>query len=264
MEKEITYSMKITISPSRKEMGIAAGKCGERLLVDLLSEKETVRIIMGSAPSQDDVLGYLRECHTIDWSRVEVFHMDEYIGISPDSPASFSNYLERTMFRRINVKEFHKIIADKKSPQTVCDEYAKLLLAKPVDLVFLGIGENGHIAFNDPQMADLKDPCAMKIVTLDDICRMQQVHDGCFGTLDDVPKTALSLTVPMLMSGKHLVCTVPTGKKNKACLRLVMGSISAECPATAMRLHPDCNVFMDQDSGRGIPELETVDTKLGK
>ncbi|MEA4863990.1 MAG: 6-phosphogluconolactonase, partial [Sphaerochaeta sp.] len=143
--------------------------------------------------------------------------------------------------------------------QKVCDEYASLLLAAPIDVVFLGIGENGHIAFNDPEMANLKDPLAMKIVTLDEVCRMQQVHDGSFRTLADVPKQALSLTVPMLMSGAHLVCTVPTAKKNKACLRMVMGTVSAACPATAMRIHPDCNLFLDNESGKGIAEFETAD-----
>ncbi|MEA4866715.1 MAG: hypothetical protein VB088_15115, partial [Sphaerochaeta sp.] len=109
MNKAITYSMKMTVSPSRREMGLAAGACGEQLLVDLLSQKETVRIIMGSAPSQDDVLGYLRNSNKIDWSRVEVFHMDEYIGISPSNPASFSHYLEKTLFSTIKVKAFNKI-----------------------------------------------------------------------------------------------------------------------------------------------------------
>lgn len=263
MNTTLTYSMKMTIAPSRKEMGIAAGRCGEELLVSLLAAKETVRVIMGSAPSQDDVLGYLKASKKIDWSRIEVFHMDEYIGISADDKAAFSNYLDRTLFNTLKVKAFHKILAETKDPQTVCDEYSKLLLAEPIDVVFLGIGENGHIAFNDPDMADLKDPLAMKIVSLDDVCRMQQVHDGCFKTFDDVPKQALSLTVPTLMSGAHLVCTVPTAKKNNACLRMIMGSISAECPATAMRLHPDCNFFMDNESGRGVAEFETVETVIG-
>lgn len=263
MNTTLTYSMKMTIAPSRKEMGIAAGRCGEEHLVSLLAAKETVRVIMGSAPSQDDVLGYLKASKKIDWSRIEVFHMDEYIGISADDKAAFSNYLDRTLFNTLKVKAFHKILAETKDPQAVCDEYSKLLLAEPIDVVFLGIGENGHIAFNDPDMADLKDPLAMKIVSLDDVCRMQQVHDGCFKTFDDVPKQALSLTVPTLMSGAHLVCTVPTAKKNNACLRMIMGSISAECPATAMRLHPDCNFFMDNESGRGVAEFETVETVLG-
>ncbi|MDC7230432.1 MAG: 6-phosphogluconolactonase [Sphaerochaetaceae bacterium] len=264
MDNAFTYSMKMTISPTRKEMGQSAGQCGEELLVSLLAQKETVRVIMGSAPSQDDVLGYLRESKKIDWARVEVFHMDEYIGISPDDKAAFSNYLDRTLFHSVKVKAFHKIVANNQFPQSVCDEYSKLLLAAPIDIVFLGIGENGHIAFNDPEMADLKDPLPMKIVTLDNVCRMQQVHDGCFNSFEEVPNKALSLSVPMLMSGSHLVCTVPTAKKNKACLRMIMGSISAECPATAMRLHPDCNLFMDNESGHGIPDFETVETVLSK
>ncbi len=258
MDKTITYSMKMTVSPSRKEMGLAAGACGEKLLVDLLAKKETVRVIMASAPSQNEVLDYLKNSDKIDWSRVEVFHMDEYIGISLDNPASFSNFLDRKLFDTIKVKAFHKIVTDINDPQKSCDEYASHLQEFPIDIVFLGIGENGHIAFNDPEMANLKDPLPMKVVTLDEVCRMQQVHDGSFKTLEDVPKQAVSLSVSMLMSGAHLVCAVPTAKKNEACLRMIMGTVSAECPATAMRIHPDCNIFMDNESGHGIAELETA------
>ena len=151
-----------------------------------------------------------------------------------------------------------------KAFRKICKEYGALLNEAPIDLVFLGIGENGHIAFNDPAMADLRDPLTMKVVQLDDACRMQQVHDGCFPTIDAVPKQAVTLTVPTLLKGSHLVCTVPTIRKNNACLRLVMGSISAACPATAMRIHPDANIFMDNESGKGIPEFETAETCIGK
>ncbi len=260
----ISYSMRMTIAPDRKTMGVLAGKCGEAILCSLLEKKNTLRIIMGSAPSQDEVLAYLRGSNKIDWSRIEVFHMDEYIGISPDNPASFSNYLARTLLDHVPVKAFHRIISEGKDPQAVCAEYGALIEKAPIDMVFLGIGENGHIAFNDPAMADLKDPLTMKIVQLDDICRMQQVHDGCFPNFDAVPKQAFTLTVPVLMSGAHLVCTVPSARKNAACLSLVMGPVSAACPCTAMRIHPDANVFMDNESGKGIPEFETAEKVLGE
>ncbi|MFA6845342.1 MAG: 6-phosphogluconolactonase [Sphaerochaetaceae bacterium] len=264
-DKSIMYSFKVSISSSRKEMGIAAGKCAEELLCTLLSKKETVRVIMASAPSQDDILGFLQNSIKIDWSRIEVFHMDEYVGVSPDDRVSFSNYLQRTLFDKHKVKAFHRIITNTNKPiQDVCDEYSKELLKNPIDLVFLGIGENGHIAFNDPSMADLKDPKIMKEVSLDEVCRMQQVHDGCFPTFDAVPKTALTLTVPTLMSGAHLVCTVPTLKKNSAVKKLLLGPVSVSCPSTAMRLHPDCNLFLDNESGRGIPSMEGVETILAR
>ncbi len=257
-----TYSLRTTIAESREEMGTAAGICGEQLLVSLLGEKETVRIIMGSAPSQDEVLGYVRDSTKIDWSRVEIFHMDEYIGVSPENPVSFSNYLERTVIGQIPVKGFHKMIIDPDNPEASCLEYSRHLMEAPIDLVFLGIGENGHIAFNDPAMADLKDPLAMKVVTLDAECRMQQVHDGCFANFDLVPQYAVTLTVPTLMSGRHLICTVPGRQKNNACLCMLMGPVSAECPATAIRVHRDCHLFLDHESGRGVAELETAILKL--
>lgn len=258
----ISYSMHVSISPTREEMGIAAGKCGERLLMQALEQKDVVRVIMGSAPSQNEVLGYLRTSRKIDWSRVEVFHMDEYIGITPDNPVSFSSYLDRTIIGHVPVKAFHRIVIPRDNPEESCRRYAEMLREKPIDVVFLGVGENGHIAFNDPIMADLKDPETVKIVELDDVCRMQQVHDGAFATLDDVPKTAVTVTVPALLSADHLVCTVPSGRKNMACRRLLLGSIDVECPATAMRLHSDCNLFLDSDSGAGIPEMTGVRTRL--
>lgn len=264
MDESLHYSFKMTISPCRKAMGVAAGICGERILCSLLEEKAHVRVIMGSAPSQDDILAYLRNSKKIDWTRIEVFHMDEYVGISPDDKAAFSNYLCRTLLDYVPIGAFHRIIADTREPEEICKEYGALLNEAPIDLVFLGIGENGHIAFNDPAMADLRDPLTMKVVQLDDACRMQQVHDGCFPTIDAVPKQAVTLTVPTLLKGSHLVCTVPTIRKNNACLRLVMGSISAACPATAMRIHPDANIFMDNESGKGIPEFETAETCIGK
>ena len=228
----------------------------------MLEEKETVRIIMGSAPSQDDVIAYLRDSRKIDWSRIEVFHMDEYIGISPDDPIAFSNYLQKRLFDFVPVKTFHKVITKDRDPKEICDDYSRQISAGPIDVVFLGIGENGHLAFNDPAMADFRDPKIMKVVQLDDICRMQQVHDGAFPSLEDVPKSALSLTIPFLMSGSHLVCTVPTSKKNDACVELIMGAVTAACPATAMRLHPDCNVFLDNESGEGISEFRGAVTSL--
>ena len=188
--------------------------------------------------------------------------MDEYIGISPDDPIAFSNYLQKHLFDHVKVKSFHKIITENRGPEEICEEYSELISEAPIDVVFLGIGENGHLAFNDPAMADFRDPKVMKVVQLDDICRMQQVHDGAFPTLDDVPKSALSLTIPCLMSGAHLVCTVPTSKKNDACVKLMMGAVTAACPATAMRLHPDCNVFLDNESGDGIPEFRGAVTSL--
>jgi glucosamine-6-phosphate deaminase len=264
MVKNMTYSFRMTISPNRKEMGIAAGSCGERLLCELLKKKETVRVILASAPSQDEVVDYLANSKKIDWSRVEAFHMDEYIGISPDNPVSFSNYLCRRLIDKVHPKDFHRILTQTGNPASICEQYGQLIRKAPIDIVFLGIGENGHIAFNDPSMADLKDPEIMKEVKLDEVCRMQQVHDGCFPTLEAVPKTALTLTVPTLMSGAHLVCTVPTAKKNAACLRLIMGPISAACPSSAMRIHPDCNLFLDNESGKGISSFETAETRLGK
>ncbi len=247
----IRFSCPIEVYPDRSAMGNAAGRKAESILLEALAAQDTVRVIFAAAPSQNEVLAYLRSSSRIDWSRVEAFHMDEYIGLKPDAPQRFGNFLADAIFDKVSFKSI-SYLNPQGNPEESARTYAQRLKEKPIDLVVLGVGENGHIAFNDPPVADFADPLAVKVVELDSVCRTQQVHDGCFATLDDVPTHALTLTIPMLFSASHLVCTVPGKTKASAVTAMVTGPVSTSCPASILRMHQDCSVFLDSDSGKGL------------
>lgn len=230
----------------RKLMGRAAAIYAAECINRVISEKGVANVIFAAAPSQNEMLDALLR-QDVDLSRVNAFHMDEYIGLSRGDPRSFSAYLTEHIWSRAHFGSVN-IIDGSKDMDGVCREYAELLRKYPPDCVCMGIGENGHIAFNDPPVADLNDKLRIKPVKLDEVCRMQQVHDGCFPTLDDVPRYALTLTVPMLMSARYLICTVPAATKAEAVYRTLNWEISEKCPATAMRRHPGAKMFLDVDS----------------
>lgn len=234
----------------RGQMGKAAAICAAEHIGRVISEKGEANVIFAAAPSQNEMLEALLE-QGVDFSRVNAFHMDEYIGLSLGDPRSFSSYLTEHIWKHAGFKSVN-IIDGSRDMDEVCREYTALLEKYPPDCVCMGIGENGHIAFNDPPVADLADPLSIKPVKLDEICRMQQVHDGCFPTLDDVPRYALTLTVPMLMSARYLVCTVPAETKAEAVYRTLNWEISEKCPATAMRRHPGAKMFLDAASASRI------------
>ncbi len=234
---------------TRADMGkLAAADCAEMLRA-LLTVKDTVSMIFAAAPSQNETLAALLEEPGIDWTRVIAFHMDEYVGLANDHPQSFGTYLREHVFAKLPFKEIHYIHGDAADPAEECARYGKLLADNPVDIVCLGIGENGHIAFNDPGVADFRDPAPVKLAKLDDVCRMQQVHDGCFPTMDDVPTHAFTLTIPSLTRAKHLFCSVPAATKAEAVYRTCFEEISENCPATIMRKHPHAVLYCDSDSG---------------
>lgn len=239
--------LKVKAFATRSAMGAAAGADAADRLRALLAAQPNVRMIFAAAPSQNETLTTLVAAGGIDWKRVTAFHMDEYIGLSADAPQRFGRYLRDHLFDRVKPGVVHYI--DSSSDADVeCDRYATLLRAAPIDIVCLGIGENGHIAFNDPPVADFDDPAWIKPVELDDLCRQQQVNDGCFPSFDAVPTHALTLTIPALMSGTHLFCSVPGKTKRNAVTRTLNGSISTECPSTILRQHPDCTLYVDADS----------------
>ena len=245
---------KLTVkkADSRAEMGkLAAADCAETLRA-LLAEKETVSMIFAAAPSQNETLAALAAEPDIDWSRVIAFHMDEYVGLANDHPQSFGTYLREHVFSLLPFKAIYYIHGDAADPAEECARYGKLLADNPVDIVCLGIGENGHIAFNDPGVADFNDPYPVKLAELDDVCRMQQVHDGCFPTIDDVPTHAFTLTIPSLTHAKHLFCSGPAATKAEAVYRTCTEEITENCPATIMRRHDHAVMYVDPDSGRKI------------
>lgn len=256
-----TYDkLNVYITDSRADMGALAAMDCAKTLRYLLSIQDTVSMIFAAAPSQNETLSALCEEPDIDWTRVIAFHMDEYVGLSSAHPQSFGTYLREHIFGRLPFREVHYIHGDAPDPAAECARYTKLLAEYPVDIVCLGIGENGHIAFNDPgdentpRVADFHDPAAIKLAALDPVCRMQQVHDGCFATLDDVPTHAYTLTIPSLTKAGHLFCTVPAATKAEAVWRTCHDPIDESCPATIMRTHSHAVLYCDGDSGTKLLE----------
>jgi glucosamine-6-phosphate deaminase len=238
----------VKIFPTRAEMGAAAASEAANVLRTALKAKGAARIIVASAPSQNEMLAGFVAAPGIDWSRVTAFHMDEYVGLPASHPASFRKYQELHFLNRAKPAHFHGIRGEAADPQAECARYAALLAEAPIDLVLMGIGENGHIAFNDPPVANFADPHTVKIVTLDDMCRQQQVNDGCFPNFDSVPRQAITLTCPTLMSGRALVCAVPGPRKAAAVGTTLRGPITTACPASVLRKHAAANLFLDYDS----------------
>ena len=244
--------LEVTVADSRKEMGkYAADKC-EQYINELLASKEHINMVFAAAPSQNEFLESLLE-RDIDFSRINAFHMDEYVGLASTHNQSFGYFLTEHIFGKANFRSVNLINAT--APiEEACAQYTQLLKDNPVDIVCMGIGENGHIAFNDPPVADFNDPFVIKKVELDEICRNQQVNDGCFANIDLVPKYALTLTVPALFSASKIVCTVPAITKAKATRRMLDGEISTECPATVLRKHDCAHLFLDPDSASLLEE----------
>jgi len=240
--------LSVKVYETRDEMGKGAAADVAACIKKLLAEKDEINMIFAAAPSQNDMLYHLCEYEDIDWSRINAFHMDEYIGLDSNAPQCFSNFLKKYIFDLKPFRSVNLIDAGATDAEAECERYTKLLKEHPVDIVCMGIGENGHIAFNDPHVAEFNDAKAVKVVELDEVCRMQQVNDGCFAKLDDVPKCALTLTIPTLMSADYHFCVVPAPTKAQAVKRTVTGDISEECPATILRNADNAIMYCDADS----------------
>ena len=235
---------------TRQEMGACAAAEAEKVIADIIAQKGQINMIFAAAPSQNEMLAGLLASEKIDWSKVNALHMDEYVGLPEGDSHSFGAYLYEHIFRHKDFKSVHYIGGG--DPEAVCARYTEILEEYPVDVVCLGIGENGHIAFNDPWVADFNDPKPVKIVELDGMCRQQQVNDGCFPTLADVPTHAVTLTVPALTAAKYMFCVVPGATKTAAVTNTVKGPICEDCPATVMRNHGGAILYCDSDSGKEL------------
>ncbi|KQN42842.1 glucosamine-6-phosphate deaminase [Serratia sp. Leaf50] len=246
--------LNVEVFGTRQEMGQSAAADAAQHLRQRLAQQKKVRIIFAAAPSQNEFLAHLVQADDIDWERVEAFHMDEYVGLPATSPALFSQYLTEHLFDKVRPGVVHKI-PPSGDLQQLCAQYANLLQQAPIDMVCLGIGENGHLAFNDPPVADFNDDKLMKVVELDAICRQQQVNDGCFATFDAVPTHALTLTIPTLMAAGRLFCMVPGKNKHWAIAQTLTSPQSVACPATVLRTHPSCTLYTDIE---GFGELENA------
>ena len=236
------------IAESRAQMGEISGHDVAAMLKTLLAIKDEINVMFAAAPSQNDVLATLVSDKEIAWNRVNAFHMDEYIGLAKTAPQGFGNFLRERVFSKADFKTVNYINPEAADPQAEADRYEALLKEFPMDVCILGIGENGHVAFNDPGEADFNDPRLVKTVTLDERCRQQQVNDGCFATLDDVPKTAMTVTVPGLLRAKAMFCIVPTTNKAEAVKNTVLGEINDMCPASILRTKAGAKLYLDPDA----------------
>ncbi|MGC8667651.1 MAG: glucosamine-6-phosphate deaminase [Chthonomonadales bacterium] len=241
----------VRVYPDRESMGAAVASDVAFALKTLQEHQAWVRMVFAAAPSQNEFLAALAREKGIEWQRVAAFHMDEYVGLPPGSSQLFRKYLRAHLFDKVQPGAVHYIGLGADAAAEA-ERYAELVEEAPIDIVCLGIGENGHIAFNDPAVADFCDPLTAKVVDLDEECRAQQVHDGCFASLEDVPRQAITLTIPALMSGRRLFCTVPGSAKRKAVLRTLRGPITTSCPASILRTHPDCTLYLDAASAEDV------------
>ena len=234
--------------PSREILGSKAAADVATRIRSLLTQQAQVNIIFAAAPSQNEFLAALANAPSIDWRKINAFHMDEYVGLAADAPQRFGNFLKEHLFDKVPLREIFYLNPREKNPHAECQRYTSLLKQYPTDIVCLGIGENGHIAFNDPHVALFDDPQWVKVVDLDLQCRIQQIHDGCFLSLEQVPTHALTLTIPALTAAKSMYCIVPAATKALAIKRTLQGPISTECPATILRRHPSARLYLDADS----------------
>jgi len=232
----------------KEEMGGAAASYAAELIRESIASRGRARIVIGTGPSQDEVIAALVAAPGVDWRQVEVFHMDEYVGLSALHPASFRRWLKEHVTDRVKPGQVHYLAGDAPDPGAECTRYAELLAAAPIDVTFLGFGENGHIAFNDPHVADFHDPLLVKRVEMDRRCRMQQVGEGHFRTLEDVPREALTVTCPALLGARYVIACVPDKRKAEAVRNAIEGPLTTECPASAVFARPRARVYLDVHS----------------
>lgn len=236
----------------RTALGRMAASDVARTVRDLLERQEMVSMVFAAAPSQNEFLAFFCQEKDVDFSRIHAFHMDEYIGLPEDAPQGFGNFLRRRLFEKSSFHGVDYLNGQAEDLAAECRRYAALLRQDPADIVCMGIGENGHIAFNDPHEADFYDPQLVKVVELDEVCRNQQVHDGCFAALDQVPHKALTLTIPALAAARYHFCMVPGAAKMEAVSQTVYGPLNEACPASILRTCRDAVLYVDADSGAAL------------
>jgi glucosamine-6-phosphate deaminase len=245
-------ALSVRVYQSHGDLAAGAAAAARDCLIQALQTQDQAAVILASAASQEKFLAILTALPGIDWARVTLFHMDEYLGLPAEHPASFRKFLRERVERTVRPKVFHYIRGEALEPLAEIKRYTELLQAQPIDLCCLGIGENGHIAFNDPPVANFQDPWAMKLAQLDERCRMQQVGEGAFPNLDAVPKYAYTLTIPTLCAARKMVCVVPEQRKAEAVRNALGGPVATACPASILRRQAHCTLFLDPDSAQGL------------
>ncbi len=242
--------LKTATYPSRLEMGKAAALDAANEIKRQLLKNEEINMIFAAAPSQNEFLENLLQ-QNVDWSKINAFHMDEYVGLAEDAPQRFGNFLKAKLFSKVDFKSVNYLNGNA-DPTEECERYAALLRKNPIHIVCMGIGENAHIAFNDPHVADFNDSKLVKVVDLDIACRQQQVNDGCFTGIDKVPEYALTLTIPVLCAAETIFCVVPGKNKAEAVYRTLNDDMTEACPSTVLRQHPSATLYIDKDSAEKL------------
>ena len=240
--------LNVQVFESRQMMGRAAAAAAAEEIRRLLEARGRAVGIFASAPSQNEFLAALVAAPGIDWRRVTGFHLDEYTGVDENAPQSFRRFLLERLVNKVEFGEFHGLRGEAADYEAECERYAALLEQNSPDFAVLGIGENGHLAFIDPPFCDFNDPRPVKVVELDEVCRAQQVNDGAFPAIGDVPRNALSLTIPTIMARPKLFAVVPGPAKRQAVKATVEGPVENACPASILRTHPEAHLFIDRDS----------------
>ena len=238
-------SLAVKIFDNKNDLGKAAADFAAEQIDKAVREKGTARVIFATGASQFEFLSAVVE-KPVQWSQVHAFHLDEYIGLPTDHPASFRRYLRERLFDRVRPGQVCFLDGNATNLEAECERYGARLREAEIDLACIGIGENGHIAFNDPPVADFNDPRWVKPVELDEPCRKQQFGEGWFASLDAVPRTALSLTIPAILSSRRISCVVPDARKAQAVRNTLQGPIHTACPASILRTHPDTVLWLDQ------------------
>jgi glucosamine-6-phosphate deaminase len=237
--------LEVQIYSDAKAAGDAGAEIAAGLIRETLAREGRMAIVFASAVSQVPFLAALRGQPDLAWPQVTAFHMDEYAGMSGAHPASFRRFLRERLLDHVPVAAFHQLDGEAPDPAAECARYSGLLQQEKPSLVIMGIGENGHLAFIDPPVCDFNEPRDVRPVDLDDVCRMQQVHDGAFARLEDVPKQALSLTVPFFLRVPRALVFVNGHHKSAAVKAALEGPITEACPASALRRHPSATLFLD-------------------
>jgi glucosamine-6-phosphate deaminase len=250
-------ALKVEVYPSSKAAGVAAARATAQALTELAETQDSIGVIFATGASQLETLDALTSMEHLPWHKVRGVHLDEYVAISVDHPASFRRYLRERLTQKVTMREFFEIDGNAPNPEQACQEYAKKVRSVDPRICLLGIGENGHLAFNDPAIADFTDPLDVKIVHLDDVCRQQQAAEGWFASIEDVADDAITLTIPTIFRVPKLIVSVPGSRKAAIVRRTLDEPISTECPATVLRTHPDVTIYLDADSARQLDGMLT-------
>ncbi len=240
--------LNVQIYESEAELAQDAAEIAHKYLQNVLQHNGSAAVLLATGNSQIKFLEKLTALGGIDWSKITCFHLDEYLGISANHTASFRYYLRERVQKQLNPQEFHYIEGDSLEPLQECDRYTKLLKAQPIDLCFLGVGENGHLAFNEPSVANFNDPYSVKLVKLDSVNHQQQVKQGHFPNLESVPKYAFTVTIPTICAAKKIICLAPGTNKANIVQKMLQGNITTNCPASILRQQPQATLFLDEKS----------------